>query len=82
MIKKYRKNPVVIKAVEWNGRNSGEIKKFIGKRIDRTGNSLIIPTLEGDMEARLYDFVVRGVSGEFYPCKPDIFIQTYEEAEE
>lgn len=45
------------------------------------GDKLIIPTLEGDMEARPGDFVIVGVQGEIYPCKPDIFAQTYEPAE-
>lgn len=43
------------------------------------GPHMIIPTLEGDMVAREGDFIIKGVQGEFYPCKPDIFEQTYEE---
>jgi hypothetical protein len=42
---------------------------------------LIIPTLEGDHTASLGDFIIKGVAGEFYPCKPDIFERTYEKAE-
>ena len=45
------------------------------------GNSMIIETLEGDMKASPGDWIIRGVSGEFYPCKPDIFALTYEPVE-
>ncbi len=45
------------------------------------GIAIVIPTLEGNMDATLGDFIIRGVQGEFYPCKPDIFAQTYEIAE-
>lgn len=43
---------------------------------------MIIPTLEGDMEASLGDYIIKGVNGEFYPCKPDIFEKTYEKYKE
>ena len=84
---KYRKKPVVIEAVQWHGANVAEIETFTeGKaaglkesngEIDR----FLIPTLEGDHIASLNDFVIKGIKGEFYPCKPDIFQATYEEVE-
>lgn len=49
---------------------------------DITGKKMIIPTLEGDMEASLGDYIIKGVNGEFYPCKPDIFEKTYEKYKE
>ena len=45
---------------------------------DEGHDHILIPTLEGDMEARPGDWIIKGVAGEFYPCKPDIFEQTYE----
>lgn len=44
-----------------------------------TGPHIVVPTLEGDMIARPQDYIIKGVNGEFYPCKPDIFAKTYEE---
>ncbi len=81
MIKQYRKKPVVIEAVQYDGDNLNEIYKFtnyqvrIGNRID---SPLFVLTLEGAMEAKQGDFIIKGVNGEFYPCKPDIFEKTYE----
>ena len=83
MIKKYRKKPVVIEAVQWTGENIEEILDFVGLDgiYDYLRKSLEIATLEGDMKASMGDFIVKGVNGEFYPCKPDIFEKTYEVAE-
>lgn len=81
MIKKYRKKPVVISAVLFSGLNHDEVADFVGGGVEVGGSStLIIPTLEGKMTASQGDYVIRGVKGEFYPCKPDIFEATYEEA--
>ena len=79
---KYRKKPVEINAVQvgsipyktlaaWCGGSplKGDRGKCIG---------IIIPTLEGNMRADVGDWVIQGVQGEFYPCKPDIFEATYE----
>lgn len=89
MIKQYRKKPVVIEAVEFTRHNFKEVAEFVGKSLvftrpfdedDFTGHALVaIPTLEGDMLATEGDFIIKGVKGECYPCKPDIFWQTYEE---
>lgn len=102
---KYRKKPVVIEAIQWNGNNLMEIECF------RKGGNLIafrksiaestrefwrwdeyeriveekglrIQTLEGEMKADIGDYIIKGVNGEFYPCKPDIFEKTYEKLSE
>ena len=87
---KYRKKPVVIEAVLWTGNPDrydnlcavlgADPKKFhFGASIgDGDCFELVIPTLEGDHTAEPGDMIIRGVAGEFYPCKPDIFEQTYE----
>lgn len=77
---KYRKKPVVIEAIQWTGHNISDICIFTG----RCGGELIkngelyIATLEGIHHASVGDFIIKGVKGEFYPCKPDIFESTYE----
>ena len=82
MIKKYRKKQVVIEAIQWVGNNLSEIDNFIGRTVDNKETTLVIHTLEGDMEASIGDYIIKGVNGEFYPCKPDIFDKTYEEVTE
>lgn len=79
---KYKKKPVVVEAVRWNGNNYKEVIDFAENKIwfDRLGN-IWIATLEGDMMAKKGDYIIKGVQGEFYPCKPDIFAETYEEVE-
>lgn len=78
MIKKYRKKPVIIEAIQWTGKNLSEIDNFMGGTVGNKGTILVINTLEGDMEASIGDYIIKGVNGEFYPCKPDIFGKTYE----
>lgn len=81
---KFRKKPVEIEAIQWNGGNYEQMKDFITVDFKYRGNivtgetTLIIPTLEGDMTANIGDYIIKGVNGEFYPCKPDIFEKTYE----
>lgn len=75
---KYRKKPVVIEAIQWNGRNEIDISNFIGGNLEMGDESLFIQTLEGKMKASVGDYIIKGVHGEFYPCKPDIFEETYE----
>ena len=84
---KYRKKPVVIDAVQWDGIPE-TANRFLGDRygIDWryvTAKSLVIeiPTLEGEMFCNVGDWMIKGVKGEFYPCKPDIFDLTYEPVE-
>lgn len=78
MVDKYKKVPVVIEALEWNGNNKDEVMNFVGSNIYFKGSSAFIVTLEGDMEASVGDYIIKGVKGEFYPCKPDVFSTTYE----
>jgi len=83
MIQKYRKKPIVIEAIQFfNGDGPNTIDECIkftgGKALLNNFNILIIPTLEGDLSASDGDFIIKGIQGEFYPCKPDIFEATYE----
>lgn len=80
---KYRKKPVVIDAVQWSGNNLNEILDFMKDKQpnyyeDDEKKLLTIQTLEGNMIASVGDYIIKGVQGEFYPCKLDIFKQTYE----
>lgn len=81
-MKKYRKRPVEIEAIQFNGWNFGEINDWM---LDINGiypsyfkETMAIETLEGTMTANVGDYIIKGVNGEFYPCKPDIFEKTYE----
>jgi uncharacterized Zn finger protein (UPF0148 family) len=89
-IMKYTKKPVVIEALQIHG-NVSEIKEFIGNNGDAYIDDaayqagvhppvtvVIIHTLEGDMRATDGDYIIKGVKGEFYPCRKDIFEETYE----
>lgn len=77
---KYRKKPVEIEAMHFaDASRSGAIALWCGGSNVKSPVEIQISTLEGTMTARLGDYVIRGVQGEFYPCKPDIFDATYEE---
>lgn len=92
----YRKKPVVIEAVQWTGENLREVIAFTDGPPETKSrhagmmwehyedlvrkDGLKIYTLEGKMDASLGDWIIKGVKGEFYPCKPDIFAATYEPA--
>lgn len=88
-VKKFRKKPIVIEAVQWDGFNNSEIEEFVGQELlcivsenvdlEIVPHSLIIPTLEGRHSASRMDWVIKDILGEFYTCKPDIFEKTYEE---
>lgn len=94
---KFRKKPVVIEAIQFTGHNSTEIMLFVGQKlqcsevpheverehydIPNDAYSIKIPTLEGVMTGIRGDWIIKGVKGEFYPCKPDIFEKTYEAVE-
>ena len=89
MMKKFRKKPVVIKAIHFTDKNKdmvyntlSVIKQNITPFFNKDVSCLIIPTLEGEMVANLGDWIIQGIKGELYPCKPDIFEQTYEEVSE
>ena len=77
MAKRYRKKPVVIEAVQWVG-NFGEIERFVGGDAEFREGQLVVATLEGPLRASEGDWIIKGVKGEFYPCKPDVFAATYE----
>ena len=87
----YRKKPVVIEATQWTGDNLDEVMAFCAGdatyQLMAKGNSeLVIATLEDGSAAEARhvasrgDWIIKGVSGEFYPCKPDIFAMTYDPA--
>ena len=83
MIKTFVKKPVEIRAVQWTGDNLREIVDFVGVKNlvwnGRRGDvNLSIHTLEGNLHIEVGDWIICGVKGEFYPCKPDIFEETYE----
>lgn len=89
MIKKYRKKPVVVEVMALGRDNFSEVAKWCGGEIYTVKNEnnpwkkrgmigITIKTLEGNMLAEVGDLIIKGVKGEFYPCKPDIFVATYE----
>lgn len=90
----YRKKPVAIQAIKWTGENLKEIISFTGLHPSAgkwtweeyesvvKNEGLKIFTLEGPLMASIGDWIIQGVKGEFYPCKPDIFESTYEKVGE
>lgn len=90
MIKKYRKNPLTIEASKLTRESYSDIVKWIGDSVEAVSkwanesmldfdHSIVIKTLEGSMCAYIGDYVIRGIAGEFYPCKSDIFEKSYSE---
>ena len=87
MVREFRKRPVVIEAVQFNGNNRREVLSFVFPDLsedalvgaEAMSLPVVIETLDGDMTASPGDWIIKGVKGEFYPCKPDIFEATYEE---
>ena len=86
---KYRKKPVVIDAVLWCGiYPTGQWPDWFhravgsGKVLPKSDDSLSILTLEGEMRGEKGDWIIKGIKGEIYPCKPDIFEATYEPVKE
>lgn len=81
---KYRKKPVEVEAMHWDGTNFNALKKWVGDNVVLEDGELVIKTLEDGKTgkakhvATVGDFVIKGVAGEFYFCKPDIFQDTYE----
>lgn len=83
-MRRYTKKPVTIEAVQWTGENRKEIFDFcslsyFNTELETGALKLMIQTLEGAMEASVGDYIIKGIKGEFYPCKPDIFALTYDE---
>lgn len=88
---KYVKKPIVIEAIQFPGPSVRGVERMVifddwmvanqgDHKCRYRGDKLIIPTLEGEMEASPGDWIIKGVKGELYPCKPDIFEATYEPA--
>jgi hypothetical protein len=76
---RFRKRPVEIDAIQYKGPESiPALSEFVGKTMTIRQGIIRIRTLEGEMTVTPGDWVIRGVKGEFYPCKPDIFEETYE----
>jgi hypothetical protein len=92
-IMQFRKKPIVIDAIQWDGNNTGEVLTFckmnatLRKLEDGITCAIIVETLESNQHvetrhcASIGDYICKGVKGEFYPCKPDIFEVTYEKVE-
>ncbi len=80
----YRKKPVVIEAIQWDGKNFHEILDFAPKKVNwevntsKNINFLEVSTLEGILQASVGDYIIKGVKGEFYPIKEEIFNLTYD----
>ncbi len=85
---KYRKKPIVIEAIQWNGKNRVEVAKFVKGEVLKDTDALLLPgnyvfikTLEGTMRADIDDWIIKGVEDEYYPCKPSVFEATYDPVE-
>lgn len=86
-MQKFVKKPVVVEAIQYNGINITEVESFVGAKLPTVWLSvedtqLVIPTLEGDMKVSKGDYIIKGIKGEFYPCKPDVFKSTYNVVED
>lgn len=82
----YKKKPVVIEAKVFTDETATAVADWVGsnatlERMPDHSWQLVIHTLEGDMVANEGDYIIKGVKGEFYPCKEEIFLETYEPAE-
>jgi hypothetical protein len=81
---KFRKKPVEIEAMQYTGSNRDDVLAFTGLTDARGAaifwheGTIVVRTLEGDMTASPGDWIIRGVAGEVYPCKPDIFDRSYD----
>ena len=81
---KFRKKPVVIEAIQYLGgdESQDDVADFMDAEIAVSDDAILIDTLEGEMMAMPGDWIIKGIKGEFYPCKPDIFAATYDAVEE
>jgi len=80
----FRKKPMVIQAMQWDGTNVAELREFFGDFPHwsfKEAEYVQIKTLEGTMTADPGDWIIKGVKGEFYPCKPNIFAALYDPAD-
>lgn len=80
-VKKYVKKPIEIEAIQWNGNNIDELNDFGVDvvNVDSKSGDIYIVTLEGEMLCKKFSYVIKGVDGEFYACKKEIFEKTYYE---
>jgi hypothetical protein len=74
---RFRKKPLVIEAMQWTD-NWDEVRSFLGSAAYPDATGLSIQTPEGALHVSHYDWIIKGIKGEFYPCRPDIFAETYE----
>lgn len=82
MIKAFVKKPVKVQAIKYTGNNFDEISSFINGDIFRYYEKVVIKTHAGYRYIEKGDWIIRGINGEFYPCKPDTFEKTYEEVKQ
>jgi hypothetical protein len=78
---RYRKKPVEIDAIRWTGENGDEIESWSEGQVRCGDTFAVVRTLEGEMRGNVGDWIIRGVQGEYYACKNDIFVATYEPAD-
>lgn len=79
MVIRYKTRPCEIEAIQWTGKNIIELLDWgQGKILWNDVDDLFIDTLEGRMKANINDYIIKGLRGEFYPCKPDVFEKKYE----
>ena len=77
---RYKTKPCEIEAIQYTGNNLIEILDWgQGKILWNDVDDLFVDTLEGRMRADVYDYIIKGLRGEYYPCKPDVFEKKYEE---
>ena len=77
----YRKKPVVIQAIQYTGSNEAEVRVFMDNRsamLTHTPTYLILSTGAGQVQITPGDWIIRGVKNEYYPCRSDLFLATYE----
>jgi hypothetical protein len=78
----FRKKPVEVEAIQWTGENAEEIKACCGEKASppwrHSPRTFLIETAEGHLGAMPGDWIIKGIAGEFYPCKPEIFEESYE----
>ena len=90
MVNRYKKKIIAIEAVQFNGKNYSECYSFMNENnkylylviSQPRSKYILIKNSDGNMIAQKGDYIIKGVNGEFYPCKPDIFDKTYEEVRE
>lgn len=81
---KYRKKPIVVDAMQYTGSltNINMLLEFGSPHLSFSNGKIVISTLKGDIIANVRDWIIEGIDGEFYPCKPNIFEKTYEKVDE